>query len=84
MASVFGFQFRFKFHRRKLCFFEYTLSKRSIFWSFCFITMISNSSDGRMSGTIASKVDDFGLIPSSVKPKTQKLVITASIFDTQQ
>ena len=46
--------------------------------------MISSSSDGQLIGAIiASKVVDLGIIPSPVKPKTQKLVFTASIFDAQ-
>ena len=45
--------------------------------------MISSSSDGRVRRAIASEVVDLGLIPSPVKPKAQKLVFTASIFDTQ-
>ena len=44
-ASVSGFQFRFKFHPRKLFYFEYGLCKCSTSWRFCFITMISSSSD---------------------------------------
>ena len=45
--------------------------------------MISSSSDGRVRGAIASKVVDLDTIPSPVKPKTQKLVFTASLFDAQ-
>ena len=39
--------------------------------------MISSSSDGRVRRAIASKFIDLGIISSPVKPKTQKLVITA-------
>ena len=63
-ASVFGFQFRFKFHPRKLFYFEYGLFKCSISWHFCFIMMISSSSDGRIRRAIASEVVDSGIIPS--------------------
>ena len=70
-ASVSEFQFRFKFHPRKLFYCEYGLFKSSTSWRFCFIT-ISGSSDGRVRGAIASELVDFGIIPSSVKPKTQK------------
>ena len=45
--------------------------------------MISSRSDGRVRRAIASKVADLGIIPSPVKPKTQKLVSTASLFDAQ-
>ena len=76
-ASVSGFQFRFKFHLRKLFYCEYELFKFSTSWRFCFITMISSSSDGRVRRATASEVVDLGTIPSPVKPKTQKLVFTA-------
>ena len=83
-ASVSGFQFRFKFYARKLFYCEYELFKSSS-WSFCFITMISSSSDGRLRrANIASDIVDLGVIPSPVKPKTQKLVSTASLFDAQR
>ena len=82
-ASVSGFQFRFKFHPRKLFYCEYELFKSSTSWGFYFITMISNSSDGRVKRAIASKVVDLGIIPSPVKPNTQKLAFTASPFDAQ-
>ena len=82
-ASVYGFQFRFKFHPRKLFYFDYVLFKSSTSWRFCFITMISSSSDGRVRRTIALEVVNLSIIPSSVKPKTQKLVFTASLFDAQ-
>ena len=75
--SVSEFQFRLKFHSRKLFYCEYELSKFSTSWRFCFITMISSSSDGRVSRAIASEVVDLGTIPSPMKPKTQKLVFTA-------
>ena len=79
-ASVFGFQFNF--HPKKLFYFEYELFKCSTSWHFCFIT-ISCRSDGRVRRAIASEVVDLGLIPSPVKPKTQKLVFTASLCDAQ-
>ena len=82
-ASVSGFQFRFKFHPRKLFDFEYELFKCSISWHFCFITMISCKSDDRVRRAIASEVVDLGIIPSPVKLKTQKLLFTASICDAQ-
>ena len=84
VASVPGFQFRFKFHQRKLFYCEYELFKSSTSWRFCFITMISSSSDGRVRRAIASEVVDLGMIPSPVKPKTQKLVFTTSLFDAQR
>ena len=46
--------------------------------------MISSSSDGRVRRAIASEVDDLGMVLSLVKPKTQKLVLTASLFDAQR
>ena len=76
-AFVSGFQF----HPRKLFSFEYGLFQCSL--RFGFISMISSSSDGQLIGAIASEVVDLGIISSSVKPKTQKLVFTASTFDTQ-
>ena len=81
VASVSGFQFRFKFHPRKLFYGDLELFKSTTSWRFCFITMISSSSDDRMRRAIASEVVDLGMIPSPVKPKTQKLVFTASLFD---
>ena len=83
VASVSGFQFRFKFHPRKLFYYECGLFKSSS-WRFGFITIVSSSSDGRVRRAIASEVVDFGMIPSPVKPKTQKLVFTASPFDAQR
>ena len=83
-ASVSGFQFRFKFHPRKLFYYEYVLFKSYTFWRFCFITMIRSSSDGRVRRAIASEVVTWGIISSPVKPKTQKLVFTASLFDAQR
>ena len=68
-ASVSGFQFRFKFHPRKLFYCEYELFKSSTFWCFCFITMISSSSDGRVRRAIASEVVNWGIIPSPMKPR---------------
>ena len=76
--------FRCKFHPRKLFHFEYGLLKSSTSRRFCFITMISSSSDGRVRRAIASEVVDLGLIPSPVKPKTQKLVFRVSLFHAQQ
>ena len=84
VASVSGFQFRFKFYPRKLFSYEYELFKFSTSWRFCCIIMISSSSDGRVRRVIASEVVDLGMIPSPVKPKTQKLVFTASLFDAQR
>ena len=71
-ASVSRFQFRFRFHPRKLFYYEYGLFKSSTSWRFCFISMISSSLDGQVRRTIASEVVDLGMIPSPVKPKTQK------------
>ena len=85
VASVSGFQFRFKFDPRKLFYCEYVLFKFSTSWRFCFITMISSTSDGRVRRAIASEVVNLGIIPSSVKPKTQKsqlLYLTLSIKGT--
>ena len=82
-VSVSGFQFRFKFYPRKLFYCEYVLFKPSASWGFCFITMISSSSDGRVRRAIASEDVNLGIIPSSVKPKTQKLIFTASLLDAQ-
>ena len=45
--------------------------------------MISSSSDGRLIRAVGSEVVDLGIIPSPVKPKSQKLVFTASMFDAQ-
>ena len=52
--------------------------KCSTSWRFCYIAIISSSSDGRVRRTIASEGVDLGIIPSPVKPKTQKLVFRAS------
>ena len=82
-ASVSGFQFRFKFHLRKLFYCEYVLFKSSTSWRFCCIAMISSSSDGQVRRAIASEVVNLGIILSSVKPKTQKLVSAASLFEAQ-
>ena len=82
-TSVSGFQFRFKLHPRKLFYCEYGLFQSSTSWRFCFTTMICSSSDGRVRRATASEVVDLGMIPSPVKPKTQKLVFTASLFDAQ-
>ena len=80
---VSGFQFRFKFHPKKEFYFEYGFFKCSTFWRFRCIAMISSSSDGQVRRAIASEVVDLGIITSSVKPKTQKLVSTAFLFDAQ-
>ena len=53
-------------------------------WRFCFITMISSKSDGQVRRAIASEVVDLGMIPNLMKPKTQKLVFTASLLDAQR
>ena len=45
--------------------------------------MISSKSDGRVRRAIASEVVDLGIIPSLVKPKTQKFVSTAFLFNAQ-
>ena len=45
--------------------------------------MISSKSDGLVRRAIASEVVDLGINPSPVKPKTQKLVSTAFLFDAQ-
>ena len=45
--------------------------------------MISCGSDGRVRRAIASEVVDLGIIPSPGKPKTQKLLFTASLCDAQ-
>ena len=82
-TSVSGFQFRFKFHPKKLFYFKYGLGKCSTFERFCCIAMISSNSDGRVRRAIASEVVDLGISPNLVKPKTQKLVFTASLFDAQ-
>ena len=46
--------------------------------------MIRSSSDGRVWRATASEVVDWGIISSPVKPKTQKLLLTASLFDAQR
>ena len=53
------------------------------FLLYSYIAIISSRSDGRVKREIALEVVDLGIIPSPVKPKTQKLVSTASSFDTQ-
>ena len=45
--------------------------------------MISNMSDGGVRREMTSEVVDLGIITSPVKPKTQKLVCKASLFDAQ-
>ena len=74
-ASVSGFQFRFKFHPGKLFYCECELFKSSTSWRFCFITMISNSSDGLVRRAMASEVVDLGMIPESGKTKNSKISI---------
>ena len=81
IPSISGFQFRFEFHPKKLFYFEYGLFKCSTSLRFCFITMISSSSESRVRRAVASEVVDSGIIPSQVKPKTQKLIFTAFLFD---
>ena len=83
-TSVSGFQFRFEFHPRQLFYCEYELFESSTSWRFCFITIISSSSEGLVRRAIASEVVDLGMIPHPVKPKTQKLLFTASLFDAQR
>ena len=61
-ASVSGFQFRFKFYPTKLFYCEYGLFKSTTSWRFCFITMISSSSDGRVRRAIASEVVNLGIL----------------------
>ena len=46
--------------------------------------MISSSSDDRVRRAIASEFVDLGIISSPMKPKTQKLVFTASLLDAQR
>ena len=82
-ASVSGFQFRFKFHPKKQFYFKHGLCKCSTFERFCCIAMISSNSDGRVRRAIASEVVNLGIIPNPVKPKTQLLVFTASLFEAQ-
>ena len=45
--------------------------------------MMSSSSSGRVIRAITSEVVDLHLTPSLVKPKTHKLVFTASLFHAQ-
>ena len=79
MALVFGFQFPINLSFiQENCATLNTDFKCSTFWRFCFITMISSSSDGQVRRAIASEVVDLGLISSSVKPRDQKLAFTAS------
>ena len=47
-AAISGFQFWFNFYPRKLFYFEYGLFKCFTAWRFCFITMVSGSSRGRV------------------------------------
>ena len=69
-TSVSGFQFRFKFHPKKLFYFKYGFFKCSTFERFCYIAMISSRSDGLVRRAIASEVVNLGIIPTPVKPKT--------------
>ena len=82
-ASVFEFQF--KFHLRKLFYVEDRLFKRSIFWNFCSITMISSSLDGRMgtSNCFRSCRLGFNSKFSDTNDLKNSSLFTASIFDTQ-
>ena len=52
-TSASGFQFRLKFHPKKLFYFEYGFFKCSIFKRFCYIAMISRKSDGQVRRAIA-------------------------------
>ena len=52
-TSVSGFQFWFKFHPKKICYFKHGLCKCSTFERFCCIAMISSNSDGRVRRAIA-------------------------------
>ena len=63
-TSVSGFQFRFKFHPKKLFYLKYELCKCSTFERFCCIAMISSNSDGRVRRAIASEVVDLGITPN--------------------
>ena len=45
-TSVSGFQFQFRFHPKKLFYFEYGFFKCSIFYRFCYNAIISSRSDG--------------------------------------
>ena len=81
--SVFEFQFPFKFHPRKLFYIEYKLFKCSIFWRFSTITMIRNSSDGRVGRAIYFRRCQLGFDAKSGLTKTQKLVFTDSLFNSQ-
>ena len=45
--------------------------------------MTSSSSHGRVRRATASEVVDLGIIPSPLKPNTQKLAFTVSLFDAQ-
>ena len=82
-TSVSGFQFRLKFHPKKLFYFKYGLFNCSTFERFCCIAIICSNSDGRVRRATASEVVDLDIIPNPVKPKTQKLVFIASLFDAQ-
>ena len=50
---------------------EYGLFRCSTFGRFCFITMISSSSNGRVRRAIPSEVVNLDMISSPVKPKIQ-------------
>ena len=55
------------------------------FWGFLFYYDDKYSTlDGRVRRAIASDVVDLGTMTSPVKPKTQKLVFTASLFDAHR
>ena len=53
------FRFWFKFHPRKQFYFEYEIFKCSTSLHFCFDTMISCGSDGRVRRAISSEVIDL-------------------------
>ena len=59
-ASVSGFQFRFKFHPKKLFYYEYGLPvfKFTTSWRFCFITIISSRDvpQGKLLGLAEERV----------------------------
>ena len=58
-TSVSGFQFRFKFHPKNLFYCEYGLFKSSTSWHFCFITMVSSSSDNRVRKQLLQKLSTW-------------------------
>ena len=74
-VTVSGFQFRFNFHQKKLFYFEYGLFKCSTSWRFCFITMISSSSDGRVKRAICFRSCRLGYNSESGETKDSKISI---------